>query len=143
MRNLTFYTADTKFDFGKYKGDTLNGILNTDPEYLKWCVDNVDWFCVEEEILDEIFYNHTNIMITDEWIIELNDCLLDKIKIISRTINSNKLEKFDKIILHEYNDNDCNYDRDDWMDDMRDNWLAYAAGTDDLETMNEVYWNLD
>ena len=23
------------------------------------------------------------------------------------------------------------------------NWLAEAAGTDDPETMNDVYWNLD
>jgi len=38
-------------------------------------------------------------------------------------------------------DNDRDYDNYDYYDNY--DWLAEAAGTDDPEVMNDVYWNLD
>jgi hypothetical protein len=43
--------------FGKYAHKTVRDLLDEDPEYLQWCVENVDWFSarlefgLEEQIL--------------------------------------------------------------------------------------------
>lgn len=138
MRNLTLYTADTKLDFGKYKGDTLNGILNTNPLYIKWCVENIDWFVTEDELLKEVLKsnNRLTIVIDDETKeIQLVDSSLKTLE-----INNNKIIKYDSYDECDTYSNDY---YDDWTQDMSSNWLTYAAGTDDPETMNDVYWNLD
>lgn len=31
-------SLNSKFTFGKYKGFTLEDILNTDPKYVRWCI---------------------------------------------------------------------------------------------------------
>jgi hypothetical protein len=38
-------------EFGKYMGNSINEILKIDPQYLIWCILNVDEFCLSEEIL--------------------------------------------------------------------------------------------
>lgn len=32
------------FTFGKYKGRTLQAVLDRDPSYIEWCRNNVAWF---------------------------------------------------------------------------------------------------
>lgn len=32
---------------------------------------------------------------------------------------------------------------EEYIRDLEENWLAYAAGTNDPETLNDVFWNLD
>lgn len=39
-----------KFTFGKHKSKTVSQILDNDPGYLKWAMDNVDWFIPSEEL---------------------------------------------------------------------------------------------
>lgn len=54
--NVKEITRDYVFTFGKHKGDKLEDMLESDPGYLDWCLDNVDWFaekCVEG-LVDEI-----------------------------------------------------------------------------------------
>lgn len=31
------------FTFGKHKGETVDSVLETDPRYLVWCHNNVEW----------------------------------------------------------------------------------------------------
>lgn len=31
------------FTFGKYKGEKLIDVLDTDARYVKWCLDNIPW----------------------------------------------------------------------------------------------------
>ena len=45
--------GDTLY-FGKYKGSRIDDILETDPEYLAWCVENVKGFCLDDEIVDQV-----------------------------------------------------------------------------------------
>lgn len=33
-----------RFNFGKHRNETLGDILEEDPSYLKWCVDEVEGF---------------------------------------------------------------------------------------------------
>lgn len=44
---LVCYDSDTKINFGKHKGLTIENILNTDPNYLLWCVIHLDHFLIE------------------------------------------------------------------------------------------------
>ena len=41
------------FTFGKYKGKEVGKIICSDPQYVKWCVENVSFFTlsIEQEIL--------------------------------------------------------------------------------------------
>ena len=33
------------FDFGaKHKGDHIDDVLKSDPQYIVWCIENIDWF---------------------------------------------------------------------------------------------------
>lgn len=42
------------FQFGRYKGNTLEFVLDTDPQYLLFCQSKIDWFDLHHTILDEI-----------------------------------------------------------------------------------------
>lgn len=65
---------------------------------------------------------------------EINNDLLDKIEYnTDKNLLTYKEEKQDE----DYDD----YDYENY--NSSNNWLRDAAGTDDPETMNDVYWNLD
>lgn len=51
---MKFYTFDTEFTFGKYKGKTIKEVLELQPNYLDWCAINLDHFYVSDEIITEI-----------------------------------------------------------------------------------------
>ena len=45
------------FTFGKYKGRYVMDILNENPAYVEWCVNNIKWFSLddtEQKMLNEI-----------------------------------------------------------------------------------------
>jgi hypothetical protein len=48
----TYGLKDT-FNFGKYRGRTLESVLNEDPQYIAWANQNVDFFVVSNEILSK------------------------------------------------------------------------------------------
>lgn len=43
---------NTKFDFGKHKGKTVEEVCDDDPSYVEWCIDNVDDFELDNEAYD-------------------------------------------------------------------------------------------
>jgi hypothetical protein len=45
-------TLDGKVTFGKYKGYTVQYVLDENPRYLVWASENVEFFKVEQGILD-------------------------------------------------------------------------------------------
>lgn len=51
---LKIYAEDDFLDFGKYKGMTIKEVIDDDPEYLVWCLDNVNFFDVSENVLQLI-----------------------------------------------------------------------------------------
>lgn len=37
------------FTFGKYKGETFEHVAYINPRYVRWCIQNVEWFKVDKE----------------------------------------------------------------------------------------------
>lgn len=50
--NVKTFGKHDVLTFGKHKGETVGEVLQTDPKYLKWAFDNVDWFNLEDEVLE-------------------------------------------------------------------------------------------
>jgi hypothetical protein len=48
------YDLDTILGFGKYKGYTVEQILEQDPSYLFWLLENVERFEVDHALHDAI-----------------------------------------------------------------------------------------
>lgn len=42
-----------KFTFGKYKGSTIEYIAETNPSYIIWVSENIEWVTIDEEIVTE------------------------------------------------------------------------------------------
>lgn len=45
------------FTFGKYKGHSVMSVLNENPAYVEWCVNNIEWFTLgyeEQKRLNDI-----------------------------------------------------------------------------------------
>jgi len=40
--------------FGKYKGKTIQFVLDFDPQYLLFCQEKIEWFDLDHKILDEV-----------------------------------------------------------------------------------------
>ncbi len=48
------YDLDTPLAFGKYKGQPVEDVLNDDPGYLLWLLENVESFTVDKALEDDI-----------------------------------------------------------------------------------------
>jgi uncharacterized protein (DUF3820 family) len=46
------YDLDTPLAFGKYKGRTVEDVLQCDPAYLLWAMENVDQFEVDDDAIN-------------------------------------------------------------------------------------------
>lgn len=53
---MTIYTLQTKINFGKYKPDdvVIGELIESDPDYIAWCVENVEWFELDDEAEKEL-----------------------------------------------------------------------------------------
>ena len=54
MKKIKLYNWETTLDFGKYKGRSIMEVFDKNPDYVKWCLKNVDWFCITDEIFDKL-----------------------------------------------------------------------------------------
>jgi hypothetical protein len=47
---------DSKLDFGKHAGETVDGLIDSDPQYLEWCCDEITGFSerLDDGIEDDI-----------------------------------------------------------------------------------------
>lgn len=50
MKRWTIFESGTVFDFGKYKGKSLEDIAKIDSDYIFWCVKNIDKFLIDVEL---------------------------------------------------------------------------------------------
>lgn len=44
---------EDNFDFGKYKGKSVEAVINEDVKYIEWCIDNVDGFELDNEAYED------------------------------------------------------------------------------------------
>lgn len=130
-RILNIYNLNSTFDFGSNRGKTIAEILSINEEYIQWCIINVDWFCISDECFSKFFLLELS---------EISTYYKNKVDSL-REINERKIAEC--IRLASYEENDLSeYGCDDSYYNS-DNWLIDAAGCDDPEVMNDVYWNLD
>ena len=48
------YKLTTKMDFGRYREKTVKHILDSDPIYLSWCLENIPSFKVSKKLSEKI-----------------------------------------------------------------------------------------
>lgn len=115
---MKFYDLDTEFSFGKYQGKSVRQIIELQLSYLNWCALNLEHFYMSENVIEEVRKLKPNFSFSEKELQSLNT----------------KYGKWkEKRTIKRFNREDRN----------SSNWLEDAAGTDDPETMNDVYWNLD
>ncbi|MCQ2343696.1 MAG: hypothetical protein MJ002_02090 [Paludibacteraceae bacterium] len=142
MRCYAFCSVDDKFTFGKYRDLMLGDVIEMNPEYIYWCVANVD------------------ITFSEDCIMEIQEMYPDFI--ISKSFDA-KIhcgESFDEVFYEDDNDYcSCN---EDWHDNWQDDWYeeptydryggSYAQDVmgysdDDIDTIfdgdPDAYWNID
>jgi hypothetical protein len=42
------FSLNDKLTFGKYKGYTIEEVLESDPNYIEWAIDEIEWFELDE-----------------------------------------------------------------------------------------------
>ncbi|WP_091147521.1 exodeoxyribonuclease X C-terminal domain-containing protein [Flavobacterium caeni] len=144
---MKLYDWNSEFEFGKFKGETLKSISEHNMNYIHWCLKNVEWFCVKDEIFENITlvkeYKFLEKKFKNSTIQKYELEILEKLKLFYESllkIHNDKTEQFELQVARE-TEYEEEYDDSDHYN--YDNWLSDAAGTDDPETMRDVYWNLD
>jgi hypothetical protein len=52
--HYTIYSSDSIVEFGKFDGKSIKEIIHEQPDYLLWCILNLDHFVLEEDLLSEL-----------------------------------------------------------------------------------------
>lgn len=53
-KKLKAYKSNTILDFGKYKGEKLGKVIFDDLEYIIYCIEEENHFCLEYKLLTQI-----------------------------------------------------------------------------------------
>ena len=139
-RQLKQYYFNVPIDFGMYKGEILQEIIEKNGSYIKWCVLNVDYFFVALEDLQECYDKMGWILSDDaklalakkeQRLAEFNQC--DEVDVIEdspRSWDQDELEI-----------GDWEYDRHNPAHSPSENpWIdVFGAG----EEAEAAYWNTD
>ena len=124
------YTQNSLLKFGKYNGSILEDIAKTDPNYINWCIINLDHFYLSEEAIEQLRAN-SGLGISEEATLALEQ----KRSEISEASDSNDYD-FDDYERRTYDDYNGSYAQDQmgWSDqDIND---VFGGDAD-------AYWNID
>jgi hypothetical protein len=94
----------SRMNFGKHRGETIGQVVDENPSYIKWMIENIDNIAFSEDVVSEL---------------DLSDDLVE--------INFEKLERFED---NSWND-DNSYDHNSYDDDYdyrRESWDAMTDG---------------
>ena len=69
---MTTFKLKDKLTFGKYKGQSVDEVIDNDPDYLAWAVEEIDWFKLDEEA-DKKLVAEIDISIADDSISPWSD----------------------------------------------------------------------
>lgn len=60
---LKIQGINNKFQFGKYKGKTLLYVLDNNPQYIIWCINNIKEFKINNTLKNDLLtkYNNWNV----------------------------------------------------------------------------------
>lgn len=48
------FELDDVITFGKYKGNTIDDVIHDDYGYIEWCLDNLAWFKISENVYEQL-----------------------------------------------------------------------------------------
>lgn len=118
---MKFYTLDTEFTFGKFKGHTVRQILDLQPSYIDWCAINLDHFYITENVISEIKTIKPGFSLTTEGQQKLDE----------------KYSNWESV-LEDFNDYDDYNDRDTYRDDT--DWSHFNDNLD-MDQQSDEFWN--
>lgn len=61
LRPEQFYSVGHEYTFGKYRGEQVGVVINTDPEYVAWCLREIEGFGLDPEALDYLASTGVNL----------------------------------------------------------------------------------
>lgn len=130
---MKFYTLDTEFTFGKYKGKTVKEIIEIQPTYLEWCAINLDHFYISDEIIEEIKVIKPDFTITEEG----QQKLAEKYSNWESEQQQDDYDDFDDYDRREsYGQYAGSYAQD--VEGLSDDFINDVLGGDP-----DAYWNID
>lgn len=132
---IRFYDLNSTFTFGKFKGKTLNEVIEIQPSYIDWCAINLGHFCIAYEDMKKIRKFAPDFRMSKEG----QQSIIEKIT------------EWDKDRLDE-EENEQNAkmesDKADYDDGIRSKYNGAYGYSDDaidsaFEGDPENYWNID
>lgn len=54
MSKYQLYNWDTMFGFGKHKGKKVRDVFKESPNYISWCFQKIDWFCLSDDVFNSL-----------------------------------------------------------------------------------------
>lgn len=148
-----FSHINDTFDFGKYKSHTLSWVLQFDPQYVDWCIQNVTSkaFLIEDTALLEIKMAYPLFPITEDFEFYRIRRLMDEAWIVNTDIDDNDSAWFDDIEPDpDYDPYEVGYyNEPQTYDNYRGSWVQDVEGWSDqdiedvLDGEPDAYWNID
>lgn len=130
---MKFYTLDTEFTFGKYKGKTVKEVLELHPNYIDWCAINLDHFYISDETITEIKDIRPYFTITEEG----KQKLVDKYSTWENEQEQDDYDDYDEYDRREsYGQYAGSYAQD--VEGLSDDFI-----NDVLDGDPDAYWNID
>ena len=123
------YNLNTRFNFGKYDGKTLEDVFNTDPQFIEKSLLSVDDFVIDEKAIQKLFETYPDKELSDEAI----DANLDKLdamdldddniifpeEIYDGFENEDEMDEDGAVVLGEDEENGL-FDDDEFEDGWKD-----------------------
>lgn len=130
MNKFIYYSLDNVIRFGKHQGSSLNMIIETDPGYLVWCLENINRLCFSFDLIKEI---------KDKYPVFLGIDLLDQHG-FRPTHEDDRDKYYDQYDNYYYGEHYVEFGGTYVLDveGLRDRMLYYA-----LDGEPDAYWNID
>lgn len=119
------YFAETTIKFGRYSGQPLSEIVTIQPDYIEWCILNLDHFYISETTIDKLSEINTDFVIAEtarEVLTEKSDKIYQK---GGGNIDKPTYGKYAGSYAQDYEGLS-----DDFIDDV-------------LDGFEDAYWNID
>lgn len=126
---------ETKFQFGKHKGDMFFDVLLDDPTYIYWCSENIPKFEIHSNVIKTIMEMDPSIL--------LPITLLDSINDWGDGEEDDEEDYYDEPYVNISYQDDPTYDR--YNGSYAQDEMGYSD--DDIDTIfdgdPDAYWNID
>lgn len=63
---MNMYKLTDEFNFGKYKGKTIEYVVKEEPSYIQWCILNLYTFYISIELLQELVNINPKFIVREE-----------------------------------------------------------------------------